>query len=244
MDKEHMDKRTEQPPERHGADSPPTPAIDPLDAVMAIAGNRPGGIGNEALLAPPNREEERPELVVETTVRMEGTASDGAAETGGNERSGDDATGEYDSLAWPDGFETDAQAMAKFAPLAKRLGLSKESAQELADLYVDIERRKTATQADFIARNNDEWLREIKSHPEFGGASLENTANDVTALLRRHGSPRLLAQIRQMNIQNWPEMFYFLARVASANAEDCSPASGNADPGGRSTAQLLFPGMR
>ncbi len=62
--------------------------------------------------------------------------------------------------------------------------------------------------------------------------------------MRRFGSPLLVAQVRQMNIQNWPEMFFFLARVSKAVSEDCSPSGNTADAPAKSAAQILFPGLR
>lgn len=153
----------------------------------------------------------------------------------------DDGYGEF---TWPDGYVADERAMAKFVPLARKLGLPREGAQELAGLYAELDQERNRAQAKFIADNNDEWLREIHSHPEFGGRNLEQTGSSVAAMLRRYGSPLLTAQIRQMNIQNWPEMFFFLARVSRAVGEDCSPSGVGADAPAKSTAQLLFPGLK
>ena len=72
------------------------------------------------------------------------------------------------------------------------------------------------------AKRNAEWLREIQDHPEFGGHNLDRASESVAGLLRRFGSPLLLAQIRQMELQNWPEMFYFLARIAQSFANSAA----------------------
>ena len=65
------------------------------------------------------------------------------------------------------------------------------------------------------AKRNAEWLREIQAHPEFGGRNLDRASESVARLFLRFSSPLLLAQVRQMELQNWPEMFYFLARIAA-----------------------------
>lgn len=72
------------------------------------------------------------------------------------------------------------------------------------------------------AKRNVEWLREIHVHPEFSGRDLDRTSESVAGLLRRYGSPLLLVHIRQMELQNWPEMFYFLARIAQALANSAA----------------------
>lgn len=166
------------------------------------------------------------------------------------EESGVDAPGEggdlpeYGEFEWPEGYVADPAAMAKFVPVARRLGLAKEGAQELARVYAELDRERHQAQARFIARNNDEWLRDIQGHPEFGGQNLERTSQGVASMLRRYGTPLLTAQIRQMNVQNWPEMFYFLARVSQTVTEDCSPPSQGGEAPAKSTAQLLFPGLK
>lgn len=205
-----------------GANAGNEPERDPVTAVRAVAEPRreaasgaDPGIGQEHL-----------------SPRSGGDADP----TAGN---GD----EYGEFAWPDGYMADPHAMARFTPLARRLGLPKEGAQELASLYAELDQERNRSQADFLARNNAEWLREIQDHPEFGGHNLERTGEDVARVMRRYGSPLLMAQIRQMNIQNWPEMFYFLARVSQAMSEDCSPSGSGRVPPPKSTAQLLFPGL-
>ncbi len=167
-----------------------------------------------------------------------GGVDDGPATSGDAE---EDGFGEFD---WPEGYAADPEAMAKFIPLAKSLGLDREKAQKLASLYAELDQDRRRAQAEFVAKNNEEWLREIRSHPEFGGDNLARAAAGVAATMRRFGSPLLAAQVRRMNIQNWPEMFFFLARVSQAAAEDCSPP-GNA-PGApeQSAAQILFPGLK
>ncbi|MCD8138447.1 MAG: hypothetical protein LUE17_01475 [Planctomycetaceae bacterium] len=195
---------------------------DPLDAVLAVE--------------QPRREAEAAADTAgtETARNEKPPGAEAAAE------SGDDGYGEFE---WPDGYVADPEALARFVPLARRLGLPKEGAQELARLYAELDRQRQDNQARFIAKNNAEWLREIHAHPEFGGGNLQRTGEAVASMLRRYGTPLLTAQIRQMNVQNWPEMFYFLARVSQAVSEDCSP-SGGGDRPAKSTAELLFPGLK
>ncbi|MCD8351436.1 MAG: hypothetical protein LUC93_12585 [Planctomycetaceae bacterium] len=195
---------------------------DPLDAVLAV-------------------EEPRREAEANTNANdgTEADQKDNAAAT--KSEDADDGYGEFE---WPDGYVADPAALAKFVPLARRLGLPKEGAQELAKLYAELDHERQDNQARFIAKNNAEWLREIHSHPEFGGGNLQRTGEAVASMLRRYGTPLLTAQIRQMNVQNWPEMFYFLARVSQAVSEDCSPSGSGGDRPAKSTAELLFPGLK
>lgn len=202
------------------AEAPPTPR-NPLDAVNAVARPKQANAGEEP----------------------DGAAMLSAEHAPAPGAEGGDY-GDYGEFDWPEGYVADSAALARFVPLARRLGLPKESAQSLAGLYAELDRERQSEQARFIAQNNDRWLGEIRDHPEFGGRNLARTGENVAAMIRRFGTPLLTAQIRQMNVQNWPEMFYFLARVSQAVSEDCSPSSSSSAAPAQSTAQLLFPGLK
>lgn len=203
---------------------PERPSIsgDPLDAVKAVALPK--------------------EAEVEDVACTPGVLTpDGASGPDAGKVPGTD---EYGEFTWPDGYMADREAMEKFIPIAQKLGLKKEGAQSLATLYAELDQERHREQNRFIAENNAKWVREIQAHPEFGGRNLEQTGTNVASMMRRYGTPLLMAQIRQMNVQNWPEMFFFLARVSQAVSEDCSPSSLPSAEPNRSTAQLLFPGLK
>lgn len=206
---------------------------DPMDAVLAVS--QPRDAANETA-DPEAREREQADAAFAQASPQEDAPAEYRGEEGGG-------APEYGEFSWPDGYAADPGVMARFLPLARRIGLSQEAAQELASLYADLDRDRHRAQAEFVAKNNAEWIHEIESHPEFGGANLRRTGEDVASMFRRYGSPLLTAQIRQMNIQNWPEMFYFLARVSQAVSEDSSPG-GHGGAMTKSTAQLLFPGLK
>lgn len=209
-------------------------ANDPLDAVMAVAGPK-GGAGLYQDDRRPERADEGGGLVVETKVTVDAQASS----DGRNAQESD-----YHPFEWPEGFAVDKEAVAGFVPLAKKLGLKQEQAQELASLYAAIEQKRNTAQAEFVARNDAEWRHEIDNHPEFGGYRLRETGDRVAGLIRRFGSPTLVEQIRRMNVQNWPEMFFFLARVSNHLGEDSSPGGESYGNSNRSAAQILFPDFK
>lgn len=215
------------------------PIQDPMapDEPAARAQPAPGAVGAVEAVAEPRREDAGAGGFL--TDPATPAAEDGVLAPAGVP-DGDD----YGEFAWPEGFQVNPAALGRFVPLARELGLDKAGAQRLAQLYAELDQDRHREQAAFIAGQNKEWRDEIRSHPEYGGANLERTAGDVARTMRRYGSPRLMEQIRQMNVQNWPEMFYFLARVSRAVSEDCSPGGGPDSGAAVSTARLLFPGLR
>lgn len=211
---------------------------DPMAPVDPAARARPapGAAGAVEAVAEPRREDAVDDGFLTSPAAP---AEDGVLAPAGLP-DGDD----YGEFSWPEGFQVNPAALGRFVPLARELGLDKAGAQRLAGLYAELDQERHREQAAFIAGQNKEWRDEIRSHPEYGGANLERTTGDVARTMRRFGSPRLMEQIRQMNVQNWPEMFYFLARVSRAVSEDCSPAGGPDGAAAVSTARLLFPGLR
>ena len=203
---------------------------DPMKALMAIAGPR-GELYRD------DRRQDAPSASDGVTVETRVSFDSGQAQGQTDET-------DYEPFALPEGFEADPEALSRFKPLAKRLGLGQEAAQELAGLYVELEQRRNAANAEFVERNNAEWAREVEHHPEFGGPRLRETRERVAGILRRYGSPVLMEQIRRMNVQNWPEMFYFLARTAQGSSEDNSPSGYEGGHDNQSAARILFPDFK
>jgi hypothetical protein len=207
---------------------------------------------NTGFLAPGATPETGPELSAVNAVAQPREAAENSSYGGveGSRPAAGEAPAQAETapddfaLDWPEGYTADPDALRKFAPLARELGLGRDKAQKLATLYAELDQERNRRQAEFVAKNNAEWLKEIHGHPEFGGEALARTAENVAATMRRFGTPLLIAQVRQMNIQNWPEMFFFLARVSQAASEDCSPSGGATEAPARSAAQILFPGLK
>lgn len=179
---------------------------DPLNSFVKekAGGDEDGKVGDGGLMG------------VEETTPEAGEKKDAAEPDGEN-------APRYEAFAIPDGFVEDAETMTQVREIAHKHGLKQEQAQDWVNAYFEVEKKKTAEQTEALARNNAEWLKEIKGHPEFGGANLGAGSEQVGAAIRRFGSPRLAAEMRQMNLQNWPEMYFFVGRMAKALAEDSSP---------------------
>lgn len=165
------------------------------------------------------------------------------AKKDGGEKS-DDAPDYKFSL--PDGFIENETSMAAFKDLAKKQGMKQEQAQAMLDAYIDIDRKRNAVAAEALAENSRKWQSEVKNHPEFGGTNLQASMESANAVLRKFGSPLLVSQMREMHIQDWPEMFYMLAKIHKSMGEDVSPGgeSGGGAPSREESLKGLFPGIK
>jgi hypothetical protein len=151
----------------------------------------------------------------------------------------------YPDVKLPDGFVVDDKQMGQYKEIAAKAKVAPEAFQELVSAYAENEQARTRQEADFIAKTNADWVGEISRHPEFGGAKLEETRNNVSTLVRKFGSEKLLLEMNRMSVGNWPELYYMLARIHRAGfGEDRAPAGGATvgDPK-RETLSGMFPGV-
>jgi hypothetical protein len=152
----------------------------------------------------------------------------------------------YEDFTIPDNFVADPEMMGLVKEVSAGQKLTQEQAQGWVDAYFKVRKSENAKQAEALAENDADWARQIRGHPEFGGQKFKESSEKVGAAIRKYGSPLLTAQIRQMNIQNWPELYYFVARMADdAMADDKAPTGNAGGPGAASKSlDAMFPGIK
>ena len=161
-----------------------------------------------------------------------------AGKTNGEGKPADKTADPYKPFALPDGFVEDPEAMGRLKDVAGRHKLTQEQAQEFVTAYAELEQKRNADQAAGVAKQNAEWIKEVKAHPEFGGANYKDTNERAAAMVRKYGSPRLTAELRQMGVQNYSELIFAFARIHKDLAEDASP--GNASGASAVTLSDMF----
>lgn len=201
----------------------PVPVADPIDSFLAKGATEADKAGDPAdsgiLTGPP-----------------EGNAETGkqGAEDGKKPETAD----QYKPFTLPDGFVEDGEAMGRLKDIAGRHKLTQEQAQEFVTAYAELEQKRSSDTASAVARQNAEWVKEVRTHPEFGGPNYRDTGERANAVARKYGSPRLFAELRQMGLQNYPELTYMFARIHKDLAEDASP--GNASGASAVTLSDMF----
>lgn len=143
----------------------------------------------------------------------------------------------------PDGAQMDTELLGKFEPLAKDLNLSQEKAQQLVDLYADAIASNTKALAEKWAKQGSEWLQEVKADVELGGQHFTETVRNIETAMKRFGSESLTKAIKDMGLDNHPELVRFFSKVGREMSEDkfVGGKSANAETSQKSIAERLYP---
>ena len=213
--------------------TPDAPA--PIDTETQAAPDAPGSILSEA-----------------TT-----TEGDGSAETEGQPKSSEDAgDGEnkedkseqeegtvpeaYEFTA-PEGQEIDPEAIEKYTPLFKELGLSQEAAQKIVDAHQEAVGDLLEKQAAELGSMVDEWKAEFKALPD--SDKLAATAKRVVDKYAKESDPDTYQFLTQTWAGSHPGLVKMLARIGEHVLEDSFEGS-SAGGGGSKDFRAVFPSMK
>lgn len=149
----------------------------------------------------------------------------------------------YKDFTLPQGFVQDDEAIAQFKGIAKQSNLSQEQAQQMVNLYADLQAKQQAQYTRGVMELNAKWADELKSDRDIGGAKLKTAKERVNAALRKYGSDQFIAEIGQFNLGNWPSLFKFIHKMSLvADREDVMP---RVNRGGsmKNSLAAMFPGI-
>lgn len=135
----------------------------------------------------------------------------------------------------PEGINLDAEAVAKFEPIARELGLSNDQAQKLVSLQSEFVKQ----QADAWAATETAWMDTIKSDAEVGGKNLDSSVKHAQTALSKYGTPELSQALNDTRMGNHPEVLRLLSRIGKAMAEDTF--IGEKPVQTKSAAERLYP---
>lgn len=139
-----------------------------------------------------------------------------------------------------DGTPLDPKAVEAFEPLARKLDLSQEDAQELVDFQLGL----VKAQNDAWVATTKAWENEVKADPVLGGKNLDSTLATSKAALKKFGDPTLVELLDKYGLGNHPGFIRFTHNVGKAMAEDdFKTGSGSASEEDTLTAraQRMFP---
>ena len=141
----------------------------------------------------------------------------------------------------PEGFALDNEAVEKFTPIAKELGLSNEKAQKLANLYAEMQKGAADKLMKARADLMDKQYEEVQKHAEFGGANFEKNAGAVRGLIGRFDKDGSATKaFAETGVANNPAIFGLLYRISKVIGEDTTQMGNSAAVAKKSTAELLF----
>ena len=174
---------------------------------------------------------------------LETKPADDAGE-GGEQKPDEAASGVPES---PDGYElkfdeaveVDTALLDAFQKTAHEVGLTREQAQKLAEMYADKVSNGAENfhqaQIDKVLTEEKEWLKEITADRDF----VKNKAHAQKAL-RQFGSPELYKALDDTKFGSFPPLFKFVAAVGRELSEPGVHGQG-ANNGAKSAAQVIYP---
>lgn len=171
---------------------------------------------------------------------------DGAAnkDDSGDDGEGADGPPEKYEFTAPEGMELDQQALERFEPFARKLGLNQATAQELVDLHAEVVAGVTQAQMDAHAEMVTNWAREAKDDPEFGGEAFTENVRVAQTTVARFGGDALKKLLNETGLGNHPELIRFFLNVGKNISEDGHVTGDDAShQRTKSPAEVFYPDM-
>ena len=138
----------------------------------------------------------------------------------------------------PEGVELNPALLGEFEGLARELNMPQDEAQAIVErMTPKIQARMQAQQIEIMAQARADWLQQIESDAEIGGAAKQASQASAAKALHQFGTPELRALLKDSGLEAHPEVVRFFSRAGKAISED-SFVSGR--PPTKSTAQALY----
>lgn len=220
----------------------------PLDDAAAAPGGdaaAPGAEGGDPL--------DKPGLL-DGAEKAASEAKAGEDGKSGEDGKGDDAAPlvgeapEAYELTPPEGFTIDKEAMEIFDPVFRKLGLTKEGAQEVANAapaFVEhVTNRVQDAQLQQIMDTRKQWADASLSDPEIGGKNLERSLQLSAAVFDRYGLKAdgpFRTLLSETGLANHPDMIRVFAKIGNDISEDGFTVGEGAPKPAQSRVERMYP---
>lgn len=135
---------------------------------------------------------------------------------------------------------TDPETLQEFEGIAKEYNLTNDQAQKLADVGAKLSQKMAEKQADFHAKQVEEWRNQSMSDKEFGGDKLnENIAVAKTAM-SQFATPELVDLLNASGLGNHPEVIRAFFKVGKAISPDNGLVRGRETAPPKSAKDVLY----
>lgn len=145
------------------------------------------------------------------------------------------APGKYEFTA-PEGVELDAEAVAKFEPIAREMNLTNDQAQKLVELQTELVKQQVQQWDQTV----ETWVSAIKTDPEIGGEGMKQNITLAQRAISEFGTPELKAALDATRMGSHPELVRVFARIGKAMAEDSFVQGRQPSNTKKSAADVLY----
>lgn len=127
---------------------------------------------------------------------------------------------EYAEFTVPEGLTLDAELTGEFKDLAKKMGLTQENAQNVADLGVKMLQKWGAAQQEAVIAQQAQWAEASRSDKEFGGDAFESNLAIAKKAVDALATPELRQLLDSTGLGSHPDMIRAFYRAGKALSED------------------------
>ena len=186
-------------------------------------------------------EENTDTTVADETVTDETVADETDGDAGDAGDGSQDAPLDASAFTVPEGMTLDTAMIEQAMPLFKEAGINQEQSQKLIDLYSTKMQEVEQGKLDTFNQLKQDWVKQSKSDPEFGGDKFNENIASAKAALDKFGTPELSKLLDDFGVGNHPEMIRFMVGVGRLTQED-TPGNGVKNHGqDKSTLDILYP---
>jgi hypothetical protein len=164
------------------------------------------------------REEEASKSLVSSAEAEEDKAE--TEEDVSDDKETSEAPEDYGEFTVKEGQTLDKKALEKFIPIAKKLGLSKEKAQELVELQADIVTDHDNESLEAFKRQQEEWTDEIKKDSVLGGNKHKEAMSFVAKARDKFFDKEDSKFFDKTGFGNYPGFVRALYKIGKAISED------------------------
>jgi hypothetical protein len=136
----------------------------------------------------------------------------------------------------------DTVLLAEVEPVLRELNLTNEAANKLAGVVAKVRAQEAKAADDALVQQGEDWVKQVRSDPDLGGAKFEATALSAQKAIAAFGTPELKELLNSTYLGNHPEVVRIFSRIGQALGED--KLNRQADAGGTgqlSLAERLYP---
>lgn len=136
-----------------------------------------------------------------------------------------------DQLTIPEGLQFEGEAADEFLALINEPPESRaDFANSLIEAHTKILQQTADAYAQQWQETQEDWRRQVRELPEFGGANLDRSQAGIAQLLDRYGDAEAAEAFQITGAGNNPAIYRMLARVAK-DLNEAAPVGGTPPAG-------------
>ncbi len=132
----------------------------------------------------------------------------------------EDEKQKYEDFTLPEGVTLDESKLERAIPVFQELGLDQGKAQKAVDLFTEMQAADSKAQRQEFLDLQQDWLKQLDNHPDFGGDKKEETLEMANKVVGRFGGDELRTVLNDTGMGNHWALIMAFARIGRLLTED------------------------